>query len=123
VGIINRKNTIIVGGDMIAKKEIIPPQCCTLNISGKSQERLVNMFKALGNPVRFEIIKFLVTHPGCITGDIVKHLPIAQATVSQHLKVLKAAGWITGSIEGTATCYQLDEKSTGWFRAVVKDIF
>ena len=107
----------------MAKKEIIPPQCCTLNISGKSQERLVNMFKALGNPVRFEIIKFLVTHPGCITGDIVKHLPIAQATVSQHLKVLKAAGWITGSIEGTATCYQLDEKSTGWFRAVVEEIF
>jgi len=112
-----------MNGVMMAKKEIFPPQCCTLNISGKSQERLVNMFKALGNPVRFEIIKFLVTHPGCITGDIVKHLPIAQATVSQHLKVLKAAGWISGNIEGTATCYQMDEKSTGWFRAVVKDIF
>ena len=104
-------------------KSGIPPRCCTLNISGKAQERLVNIFKALGNPVRFEIIKFLVTHPGCITGDIVNHLPIAQATVSQHLKVLKEAGWISGIIEGTSTCYELDEKSIEWFRAIVNEIF
>jgi len=123
VGIINRKNTINGIGCMKQMKSGIPPQCCTLNISGKAQERMVNMFKALGNPVRFEIIKFLVTHPGCITGDIVKHLPIAQATVSQHLKVLKEAGWISGVIEGTSTCYQLDVKSIEWFRAIVKDIF
>ena len=101
----------------------IPSQCCTLNISGNAQEQLVNMFKAIGNPIRFEIVKFLVTHPGCITGDIVDHLPIAQATVSQHLKVLKGAGWISGIIEGTSTCYQLDEKSIAWFRTVIKDIF
>ncbi len=81
------------------------------------------MFKAIGNPIRFEIIKFLVTHPGCITGDIVKHLPVAQATVSQHLKVLKDAGFISGIIEGTSTCYQLDEKNIGWFRSIVEDIF
>ncbi len=101
----------------------IPVQCCTLNVSGKAQGRLVNMFKAIGNPIRFEIIKFLVTHPGCITGDIVDHLPVAQATVSQHLKVLKEAGWIAGIIEGTSTCYQLDDKSIVWFRTLVKEIF
>jgi ArsR family transcriptional regulator len=104
-------------------KTEIPPACCTLNISGKEQKRLVSMLKALGNPIRFEIVKFLVTHPGCITGDIVEYLPIAQATVSQHLKVLKDAGWISGIIEGTATCYQLDEKKIGWFRSVVGEIF
>jgi len=104
-------------------KTAIPPACCTLNISGNEQERLVGMLKALGNPTRFEIVKFLVTHPGCITGDIVEYLPIAQATVSQHLKVLKDAGWISGIIEGTATCYQLDEKNITWFRSVVGEIF
>jgi ArsR family transcriptional regulator len=104
-------------------KSGIPAQCCTLNISGKAQGRLVNMFKAIGNPIRFEIIKFLVTHPGCITGDIVDHLPVAQATVSQHLKVLKEAGWISGVIEGTSTCYQLDAKSIEWFRTIVDDVF
>ena len=104
-------------------KTEIPAQCCTLKISGKSQERLVSMFKALGNPIRFEIVKFLVTHPGCITGDIVDHLPIAQATVSQHLKVLKETGWIAGNIEGTSTCYELDDKSIAWFRSIVEEIF
>lgn len=100
-----------------------PPACCTLQISGKEQDRLIRMLKALGNPIRFEIIKFLVTHPGCITGDIVTYLPIAQATVSQHLKVLKDAGWILGEIDGPATCYQLDERNIRWFRSVVTDIF
>jgi DNA-binding transcriptional ArsR family regulator len=108
---------------MTRKNTAIPPACCTLNISGRKQELLIHMLKALGNPIRFEIIKFLVTHPGCITGDIVEYLPIAQATVSQHLKVLKDAGWISGIIEGTATCYQLNEKNIGWFKSVVGEIF
>ena len=123
MNIINRKNTINWNWMMTQIQAGIPAQCCTLNISGKAQERLVAMFKALGNPVRFEIIKFLVTHPGCITGDIVKHLPIAQATVSQHLKVLRDAGWIAGNIEGTSTCYKLDEDSIEWFRSIVGEIF
>ncbi len=101
----------------------IPEACCTLDISGAEQERLVTMFKALGNPHRFEVLKFLVTHPGCITGDIVAFLPIAQATVSQHLKILREAGWISGVVEGPATSYCLDEESISWFRTKVGDIF
>lgn len=101
----------------------VPDACCTLGISGQEQDRLVQMFKAIGNPVRFEILKFLVTHPGCITGDIVDHLPIAQATVSQHLKVLRDAGWIAGTISGTATCYCLHTVNVAWFRNQVGDIF
>jgi ArsR family transcriptional regulator, arsenate/arsenite/antimonite-responsive transcriptional repressor len=100
-----------------------PEACCTLDISGVDQERLVAMFKALGNPVRFEIMKFLVTHPGCITGDIVDYLPIAQATVSQHLKVLREAGWIEGIIQGPATNYCLHEANITWFRQKVGEIF
>ena len=101
----------------------IPEQCCTLDIYGNEQERLVAMFKALGNPTRFEIMKFLLTHPGCITGDIVDYLPIAQATVSQHLKVLRQAGWIDGTVTGTATSYCLNEGNIAWFRQKVGDIF
>lgn len=108
---------------MAQQKTAIPPACCILNISGKEQDRLVVMLKALGSPIRFEIIKFLVTHPGCITGDIVEYLPIAQATVSQHLKVLKGAGWLSGIIEGTAISYELDETNLGWFKSVVNEIF
>ena len=68
-------------------------------------------------------MKFLVTHPGCITGDIVEHLPIAQATVSQHLKVLRQAGFISGTVAGTATSYCLDEENIAWFRSKVGYIF
>jgi ArsR family transcriptional regulator len=97
--------------------------CCTLDISGTEQEKLITMFKALGNPIRFEIMKFLLTHPGCITGDIVDHLPIAQATVSQHLQVLRQSGWITGEVSGTATKYCLNDKDIAWFRQKVENIF
>jgi len=101
----------------------ISEACCTLDISGSEQEKLVAMFKALGNPIRFEIMKFLVTHPGCITGDIVEYLPIAQATVSQHLKVLRQAGFIEGTVEGTATSYCLYEENIAWFSTKVGEIF
>ncbi len=100
-----------------------PPQCCTLDLEGADQERLLSMLKALGNPIRFEIMKFLLTHPGCITGDIVDHLPVAQATASQHLKVLKEAGWIEGQPTGPATRYCLDPQSIEWFRERVGEIF
>ena len=101
----------------------IPEACCTLEITGEDQEKLVAMFKALGNPTRFEIIKFLVTHPACITGDIVDFLPIAQATVSQHLKVLREAGFIEGTVTGAATSYCLHNANIDWFRSKVGDIF
>lgn len=101
----------------------IPQACCTIDISGSDQERLIAMLKAAGNPIRIEILKFLVTHPGCITGDIVDHLPIAQATVSQHLKVLREAGWIQGTVSGPAVCYCLDAERIAWFKATVGDIF
>ncbi len=97
--------------------------CCTLDITGDEQVRLVTMFKALGNPTRFEILKFLVTHPQCITGDIVRALPIAQATVSQHLKVLREAGWIASEQQCQATANWLDAENIAWFKSKVGDIF
>ena len=101
----------------------LPEPCCSLTIGGKEQERFVTMLKAAGNPIRFEILKFLVTHPGCITGDIVEHLPIAQATVSQHLKVLREAGWIEGEVTGPAVCYELSNQNIAWFRRITMEIF
>ena len=104
-------------------KLVTPEACCTLDITGEEQDKLASMFKALGNPIRFEIMKYLVTHPGCITGDIVEYLPIAQATVSQHLKVLRNTGFITGVVDGTATSYCLNENNIVWFRTKVGEIF
>jgi ArsR family transcriptional regulator len=87
------------------------------------EHRLSEMMKALGHPARMQIIRYLTDHPQCITGDIVDVLPLAQATVSQHLKVLRDADLICGTIEGTATCYCLNHESVAWFKSQVGDLF
>lgn len=87
------------------------------------ERRLVAMFKALGNPVRLAILKHLASCRRCICGDIVAALPLAQSTVSQHLKVLKEAGLIRGEIEGPATCYCVDAEGMAWLMRVVGDQF
>jgi ArsR family transcriptional regulator len=80
------------------------------------KQRLAKMLKALGNPVRFQIMEFLAQQKACITNDIVEHTPLAQSTVSQHLKVLREAGLIHGDIEGPATCYCLDSEGIRWLK-------
>ena len=75
-----------------------------------AQNELSALAKAIGHPARIAIIEYLLSVDTCICGDIVEVLPLAQATVSQHLKELKNAGLIKGSIEGTAICYCIDEK-------------
>ena len=81
-----------------------------------AETRLALMLKALGNPVRFRIMQMLADKRMCITGEIVEFTSLAQSTVSQHLKVLREAGLITGEIEGPATCYCLDEAGVGWLK-------
>lgn len=74
------------------------------------QNQLAAYAKALAHPARIAILEYLVKHQTCICGDLVDELPLAQATVSQHLKELKAVGLITGEIEGTSVCYCIDNK-------------
>jgi ArsR family transcriptional regulator len=80
------------------------------------KNRLAKMLKALGNPIRFQIVEYLASNQTCITNDIVRALPLAQSTVSQHLKVLREAGLIVGEIEGPATCYCLDPDGIQWLK-------
>jgi ArsR family transcriptional regulator len=71
--------------------------------------RLARMFKALGHPARVEILRMLAQRGTCICGEIVDELPLAQATVSQHLKALKEVGLIRGEIDGPAVCYCVNQ--------------
>ncbi|WP_026705180.1 ArsR/SmtB family transcription factor [Flavobacterium soli] len=75
------------------------------------QNQIAIIAKALGHPARIAIIEYLLKVNECICGDIVNELPLAQPTVSQHLKELKNAGLIKGNIEGTSVCYCIDEKA------------
>ncbi len=80
------------------------------------QVRLAGMLKALGNPIRFQIMQTLAEKKTCITNEIVDTTPLAQSTVSQHLKVLRQAGLIRGDIEGPATCYCIDTDGIRWLK-------
>jgi ArsR family transcriptional regulator, arsenate/arsenite/antimonite-responsive transcriptional repressor len=75
------------------------------------QNNMANVLKALGHPARIAILEFLLKTDSCICGDIVNELPLAQPTISQHLKELKNVGLIKGNIEGNAICYCINEKT------------
>ncbi|MFV0605325.1 MAG: ArsR/SmtB family transcription factor [Niabella sp.] len=77
----------------------------------QQQNNIAQIAKALGHPARVAILEYLLTVDTCICGDIVNELPLAQPTVSQHLKELKNAGLIQGNIEGNAICYCVNEKT------------
>ncbi len=71
---------------------------------------IASMAKALAHPARVAILEVLAKKKGCICGDIVDELPLAQPTISQHLRELKKIGLIKGKVEGAGICYCLDEK-------------
>lgn len=94
----------------------------TYNLTS-DEDRLTHMMKALGHPARLQIMLYLSENPQCITGDIVEVLPLAQATVSQHLKVLRDAGLICGTIDGPAVCYCVDCDNIAWFKEQIGKLF
>ncbi|MDP4032240.1 MAG: winged helix-turn-helix domain-containing protein [Pseudorhodobacter sp.] len=71
-------------------------------------EAIAAVAKALAHPARVKIIGFLLSRPGCIGGDIVDEVGLAQSTVSEHLRILKASGLVVGAIERPRICYSLD---------------
>ena len=87
-----------------------------------SQNQLAQIFKALGHPARVAILEYLLKAKSCICGDIVNELPLAQPTISQHLKELKAAGIIKGTVEGTSVCYCLDSKNLMMVQTFIETI-
>lgn len=83
----------------------------------EAHNEIAGMMKALAHPARVAIVDYLLSVDTCICGDIVNVLPLAQPTVSQHLKELKNAGLIKGSIEGKSICYCVDEKAIAQLQA------
>ena len=76
----------------------------------EKQKRTAELAKALGHPARIAILELLAERARCICGDITDELPLAQSTISQHLKALKKSGIIKGEVDGVRTCYCLDEE-------------
>ena len=85
-------------------------------------EDLAALARALSHPARAAIVRHLASTGACICGEIVSVLPLAQATVSQHLKVLKEAGFVQGEVDGPRTCYCVNPETVKRFQSLVASL-
>ena len=85
----------------------------------QADDELAQLSKALGHPARVQILRLLARRESCICGEIAEKFPLAQSTISQHLKILKEAGLIRGEVDGPRTCYCLDPRVLRRLRALV----
>ena len=83
---------------------------------------LAELARALSHPARVAIVRYLAARGTCICGQIVDVLPLAQATVSQHLKVLKEAGLVQGEVDGPRTCYCVNPEAVKRFQSLVASL-
>jgi len=84
-----------------------------------ADDELAALAKAIGHPARVRILRILVRKTSCVCGDIVDELPLAQSTVSQHLKMLKDAGLIRGEVDGPRVCYCIEPRALRRLKALV----
>lgn len=89
----------------------------------KELQNTAEFFKALAHPARLVILRYLAETKTCITGDFSDELPLSRTTVSQHLKELKDAGLIVGTIEGVKTCYCLNLLKIKELKSLSVDLF
>ena len=89
---------------------------------GDTDVELARLAKALGHPARVAILRMLSERGECICGQIVDLMPLAQATVSQHLKVLKEAGLVEGEVDGPRVCYCVDRRAVRRFKELIKGL-
>lgn len=93
------------------------------DLFSKKQNDLANMAKAIAHPARIAILQQLIKTNACICGHLVDELGLAQPTISQHLKELKNAGIIQGTVEGTSVCYCINPKVWNEYRQMLGGFF
>ena len=93
----------------------------TVPVDSKGDRELAELAKAIAHPIRVHIVRILAKTTGCVN-DLVEQLPLAQSTVSQHLKVLKDAGLVRGTVEGPRTCYCIDPAGLRRLRILVAQL-
>lgn len=88
----------------------------------EADAELAILAKALAHPVRIQVVRMLARRSGCVFGDIASELPLAQSTVSQHLKILREAGLIRGDVEGPHVCYCLEPRVLRRLKGLVAEL-
>ncbi len=97
----------------MAKRKPQQPKCDSKPVSlpdDATAEELAKLAWAVAHPARVRIVRLLINREACVCGEIVAELPLAQSTVSQHLKILKESGMIQGEIDGPKVCYCIHSK-------------
>jgi ArsR family transcriptional regulator len=82
-------------------------------------ETLAGLAWALAHPARVRIVRLLISRENCVCGEIVDHLPLAQSTVSQHLKILKESGLVQGEVDGPKVCYCINPRKLKELKALI----
>jgi len=112
----------------MARQPRVAPECCPpanaeadlRPVEGsEADSELASLAKALSHPARVQILRLLERNKACVCGEIVGEIPLAQSTVSQHLKVLKQAGLIRGEVDGPRVCYCLEPRALRRLKALV----
>ncbi|HXS36991.1 MAG TPA: metalloregulator ArsR/SmtB family transcription factor [Flavipsychrobacter sp.] len=93
------------------------------DLFSKKQNEIADMAKAIAHPARIAILQQIVKVNGCVCGDLVDELGLAQPTISQHLKELKNIGLIQGTVEGTSMCYCINPKGWEKYKTLFTDFF
>jgi ArsR family transcriptional regulator len=87
-----------------------------------TDDELAAMAKAIGHPARVQILRMLVARDTCATSEVVDGLPLAQSTVSEHLRILREAGLVQGEIDGPRTRYCVDPKGLAALKAAISSL-
>lgn len=85
-------------------------------------DELAKLAWAIAHPARVQIVRFLIGRESCMCGEIVNQLPLAQSTVSQHLKILKESGLIQGEVDGPKVCYCINPKRLDQLKALIAEL-
>jgi predicted transcriptional regulator len=93
------------------------------DIFTQSQNEIASIAKVLGHPARIAILQHVATTKGCVCGDLVNEIGLAQATISQHLRELKNIGIIQGTIEGTSVCYCINQERWAEIKSSLESFF
>ncbi len=93
--------------------------CTPENVCCATDADLARLAKALGHPARVAILRLLITRTECVCGEIVHELPLAQSTISQHLKMMKESGLIQGEVDGPRICYCVNRAVLAQLKALI----
>ncbi len=111
----------------MAKSKVTARNCCSetekLTLPDVAwAEDLANLSWALAHPARVRIVRLLLSRTSCLCGEIVEEMPLAQSTVSQHLKILKETGLVQGEIDGPRVCYCINPTAMAKLKTLIAEI-